>query len=42
MGDVSLTRAAQTAGLAFPPLAPEAAMIPHNYGVLGVAVLVDW
>ncbi|MCW2904456.1 MAG: hypothetical protein JWO67_6721 [Streptosporangiaceae bacterium] len=42
MGGVNLTRAPQTAALVFPPLAPEAAMILHNYGVLGVAVLVDW
>lgn len=42
MGGVSLTRAAGTTALPFPPLAPEAAMILHTAGVLGVAVLVDW
>lgn len=42
MGGVSMTRAPTTAALVFPPVAPEAAMILHNYGVLGVAVLVDW
>lgn len=42
MGGVNLTRAAATAATTFPPLAGEAAMILHTYGVLGVAVLVDW
>lgn len=42
MGGVSLTRAPQTVALPFPPLAPEAAMILHTAGVLGVAPLVDW
>jgi hypothetical protein len=42
MGGVSLTRAQGTTGLVFPPLAPEAAMILHTAGVLGVAVLIDW
>jgi len=42
MGGVSLTRAPGTTGMPFPPLAPEAAMILHTAGVLGVAVLSDW
>jgi hypothetical protein len=42
MGGVSLTRAPNTTGMPFPPLSPEAAMILHTAGVLGVAVLVDW
>lgn len=42
MGGVSQTRAAAMTAMTFPPLAPQAAAILHDAGVLGSAALINW